>query len=450
MPPKPLIGNAPDPALRAIQAPSGTASTGPEVGDIAEHRAFSAPFVPARHTGGVAARLRPVVLLGLASLALTACGTAAAQAPDWQPKPDAPYAAEPNAPTPSQSAPVAPSSPANPQSPGSPGQSPSPNPSSSGPAPNVLAPKLTQPYGLVLLPDGTGLVGERTTGRVLQVQPQAGQPTPVVETVTGLDATGDGGLLDLAIGPTFSETGLVYAYVTTATGNSVVTFSLGGAVTTVLTGIPKGPTGNAGRIAFDAAGDLLIATGTAGQPVTPTSLNGKVLRYDDVGRPAADDPTSGSPGYTSGLTGAEAFCSAPVDDGGPVGATLLVGATGSGEVQAADPGGALSGTVAKLPAGSTGLGGCAVQGNQLFLTSLDGRSLLGADIAAPGGTTVRVGTFTATVKNTYGRLRTVVAAPDGSLWVTTSNKDGKGTPVADDDRVVRITPSGGGGGDSTA
>ncbi len=47
----------------------------------------------------------------------------------------------------------------------------------------------------------------------------------------------------------------------------------------------------------------------------------------------------------------------------------------------------------------------------------------------------------ALLQGQYGRLRTVVATPDGALWVTTSNRDGRGSPSADDDRILRVTPS---------
>jgi len=41
----------------------------------------------------------------------------------------------------------------------------------------------------------------------------------------------------------------------------------------------------------------------------------------------------------------------------------------------------------------------------------------------------------------YGRIRTVVVGPDGALWFTTSNRDGRGRPASDDDRILRIVPS---------
>ena len=57
------------------------------------------------------------------------------------------------------------------------------------------------------------------------------------------------------------------------------------------------------------------------------------------------------------------------------------------------------------------------------------------------GTTVTTGPFSAGLTKIYGRLRTVVAAADGALWLTTSNRDGHGTPVAADERVLRILAS---------
>ena len=104
--------------------------------------------------------------------------------------------------------------------------------------PNVVATGLNVPTGLVVLADGSAIVGERETGRLLQVFPD-GSPAHELMTVPGVDTAGDGGLLGLALSPTYLEDGLLYAYMSTATDN-LVRFPLGGTPNTVLAGIPRG------------------------------------------------------------------------------------------------------------------------------------------------------------------------------------------------------------------
>ncbi|MGN6610016.1 MAG: PQQ-dependent sugar dehydrogenase, partial [Jatrophihabitans sp.] len=326
---------------------------------------------------------------------------------------------------------------------------PQPSPSSKpGPAedPAVVAKHLTAPTALAILPDGTALVGERTTGRIVRVQPRPGQPTPVVKTLTGLDASGDGGLLDLAISPNYAEDDLIYAYITTRTDNRVVTFTLNGPVTPVVTGIPKGRTGNRGRLVFLPAGDLLVGTGDAGRPALaddPDSLAGKTLRVTDIGRAAPENPTS-SPIFSRGHSEIAGLCVVPT-----TGTPLDVEPTssGSGEINVLVAGGDYgypsptpdsTSPAASLPTNATSPGGCAVRDTTIFVTSLDAKELLAAPLAGKGSG-LAPQKFRVVLKNKYGRLRTVVAAPDGAIWLTTSNKDGRGTPVADDERVIRIT-----------
>ena len=105
----------------------------------------------------------------------------------------------------------------------------------------MVASGLAVPTGLVVLGDGSAIVGERDTGRLLQVFPDR-SPARELMTVPGIDATGDGGLLGLALSPTFSEDGLIYAYLSTAADNRVVRFPIGGTPNPVLTGIPHGAT----------------------------------------------------------------------------------------------------------------------------------------------------------------------------------------------------------------
>lgn len=410
------------------------------------------------------AHVRALVAGGLAVL-LAGCSSAAgSDIPNWQASPSGPGVEGNNGahltpilPVPSLSG--APGGPAG--SPGGSGGAAGPSGSASpGPDPFVVATHLTSPVGLTLLADGSALVGERTTGRIVRVQPVAGRPVPTVRTLTGLDTSGDGGLLDLAISPTYDEDNLIYAYVTTPKDNRVVDFTLSGPVTPVLTGIPKGRTGNTGRLLFGADGSLYVGTGDAGTPsaaANPKSLAGKVLRVNDIGQPASTNPSPSSPVLTSGQHLVDGLCRAAT------GTTVLEAETGApghpDEINIVSPGDYYgwptpSGTehdpVATLPPTGRGPGGCAVLSDRLWVTSLDGTSLLSASLAGMGDT-LRVGAFTPTLKNRYGRLKTVVASTDGALWLTTSNRDGKGKPVADDERVIRYVPSDSdGGGGKTA
>jgi glucose/arabinose dehydrogenase len=320
--------------------------------------------------------------------------------------------------------------------------------------PAVVAKHLTAPVGITIMPDNTALVGERTTGRIVRVQPQPNRPVRTVRVIHGLSTAGGGGLLDLAISPNYREDNLIFAYVTTPRDNRVVAFTLNGPVTPVLVGIPRGRrTGNAGRITFAADGSLLVATGDAGNARSARnqrSLAGKILRVTDIGRAAQGNPVKGSRVFASGLDGTTGVCTAAE--------STLTFQVQSTPTAPADPiyqvlpgrnyALATTAPVTHLPNDARTPGGCAVLKDMLFATSLDGQELLSARLSPTPGGGVKVGAFSRGLHKKYGRLRTVVAADDGALWLSTSNKDGHGKPVPADERILRIIPSGGGSGNN--
>src|SRR5690349_15216892 len=81
----------------------------------------------------------------------------------------------------------------------------------------VVATGLTVPWGLGFLPDGSALVTERTSARILRLSP-GGAPV-VVATINGVVPAGEAGLLGLAVSPTYAQDGFVYVYFTAATDN---------------------------------------------------------------------------------------------------------------------------------------------------------------------------------------------------------------------------------------
>lgn len=393
--------------------------------------------------------VRSVAAAGAATLLLAGCAVArGSTAPTWVPKPS--FQGEGRAPgaSPGLPSPVAPSASGDAQPPSSPASSPAGDPA-------VVAKHLVSPVAIAVLPDGTALVGERTTGRIVRVQPAPDQPVRTVRTIGGLDASGDGGLLDLVLSPHYDQDNLIYAYVTTATDNRVIDFTLTGPATPVLTAIPKGRSGNTGRLAFGTDGDLYVGTGDAGRPnlaADPSSLAGKVLRVTDIGRPAPGNPTASSPVFTSGHRAVAGLCL--VGQANVMIETEAAATSGQYEVRALHRGAAYdwpaatatsTPPVATLPVGKGQPGGCAVLDNVLYVTSLQGDALLASRLSGISAAGVATGKFTALLPGKYGRLRTVVAAPDGALWLSTSNRDGHGKPSADDERVLRIVPDAGGG-----
>jgi glucose/arabinose dehydrogenase len=396
-----------------------------------------------------------------AAAALLLAGCAArgdASTGSWVPKPSF-TGGEPSVQLPVPTGPVSSSNPSGSQtgSPPSNGSGTSPSPSGSG-DPAVVATNLVAPIGLVVLPDGTALVGERTTGRIVHVQKDPGQPVITVRTIPGLDSSGDGGLLDLALSPTYDQDRLIYAYVTTATDNRVIDFTLTGVATPVLTGIPKGRTDNAGRIMFGSDQDLYIGTGDAGNPAlaaNPKSLAGKILRVDSIGDPVPTNPVATSPIYNLGHRTVDGICqdlsTGSIFDTEARSATTsdevnqLLSSANYGWGQATTSG--TTGPVTKLPAARGHAGGCAVANKVIFVASLDGQAVLAARISGPAASPV-ISQFNVALDKKYGRLHTVVAAADGSLWLTTSNKDGHGSPVPTDERVIRILASDAVGGTS--
>ena len=97
---------------------------------------------------------------------------------------------------------------------------------------------------------------------------------------------------------------------------------------------------------------------------------------------------------------------------------------------AGNGGGAFTAPIVTWETSQASPSGAAVAGDALFVAALRGERLWQVPLA--GGDPV------ALLRGEYGRLRAAATAPDGALWLLTSNRDGRGDPTADDDRVLRL------------
>jgi glucose/arabinose dehydrogenase len=335
-------------------------------------------------------------------------------------------------------------------------------PEPAGSPPRVMgtvATGLDTPWGVAFLPDRSAVVTERDTGRVLLL---SGDTSGVAGTSAEVSEIGrihqvsepsdEAGLLGVAASPDFSVDNRLWFYVTTSLDNRVVTATYEGGrlgpVRPVLTGIPTGWIHDGGRLEFGPDGYLYVSTGETGNgDLAPdrSSLAGKILRITREGAPAPGNPDPDSPIWSWGHRNVQGLA---FDDTGALWASEF-GANAYDELNLISPGQDYGWPSVEGKGGGKGMvdpqlvwstdeaspSGLAFADGHLWMAALRGERLWRVRVA--DGRATEADAF---FIGDHGRMRTVVTSPTGDLWVTTSNRDGRGDPRTGDDRILVVHP----------
>ncbi|WP_440713206.1 PQQ-dependent sugar dehydrogenase [Gordonia sp. FQ] len=309
-----------------------------------------------------------------------------------------------------------------------------PDPTETGPAPTgpcvdpnpaVIATCLGTTGGVRPAdPEGRSTyVAERVTGKII-ISKRYG-PQRTIATVP-VDSSGDGGLIDFELSPTYQQDQLIYALISTGSDNRIVRIAPGNAVKAILTGIPKGATGNMGSISFASPTELRVATGNAGNPGAagdPGSLAGKVFTID----PNLTNPRPKI--LASGLGANVALCPDPE----------------SGKLYVADSGAAGDRLQQVEPAGlrtlwtwadRPGITGCAVSAGIISVSMA--RAFRIDSLAAPTNASPSVGQpQTSDVKEQYGAVGRMTST-GSAVQLATINKTVSGAPAKTTNDVVAL------------
>lgn len=319
-----------------------------------------------------------------------------------------------------------------------------------------VATGLVIPWDIAFLPDGDMLVTERT-GTVRRIGKRAAS-FPIANVYTA----GEGGLMGIVLHPEFATNNLVYLYYTTDDGgrkNRVARFRLETDKLVlekiIMDGIPSAMYHDGGQIDFGPDGKLYVATGDATTPESAQdtrSLAGKILRLNADGSIPSDNPF-GNAVWSYGHRNPQGFAWAPdgtmyASEHGPTGEFSLCCRDEINRIERGANYGwpAITGDQHRAgmmsPVLSSGYtetwapSGLAYKDGKLLFSGLRALTLFEVTLNGEG----EMSAWHERITDTYGRLRAAVIGPDGALYLTTSNRDGRGTPKAGDDKILRIRP----------
>ena len=336
----------------------------------------------------------------------------------------------------------------------------------------TVIPNLEVVWSIVWAPDGRMIFTERP-GRVRVYENGKLRPTPLF-TVPDVEPKGESGLMSVALHPQFASNHflyLSYAYNSGGTQVRVVRYRETPSGFTdrqvIIEGIPAAQFHAGCRLRFGPDGKLYITTGDATNRELAQkldSLAGKILRLNDDGTVPTDNPFVGKANARPEIWAYGSRNSQGIDfqpgsnllfetEHGPSG---FDGPGGGDEVNIIERGKNYGWPVIHHRATHEGMESpvleytpaCAPASGMFYRGSVfpqfKGNFFFGCLV---GQRIIRVVTNGRTavsqenlLEGKYGRIRDIAEGPDGLIYFSTSNRDGRGRPAPDDDRILRLAP----------